>query len=207
MSPEANENPCQKLRALEDLPPNKKTIQPANVFAALEQIEFTFMIPVLKAELEKFVAIQTNKREEYKKKLKDGKGGGVDGSTMLVGDEDSIADGLVQTRGADPGAQLEAESAIDRQRSAKRAKGIGGAALTAADNDDDEEDEEEDDVDMAEADAVDAQDDEVEGETDQEATESEEGSENEAVQEDGVGTELEDDVDEENDSRTEEESD
>ena len=162
----------------------------------------------MKAELEKFVAIQANKKEEHKRRLKEGKSG-ADGSTMLVGDEDSMADGLVQTRNADPGAQLEAESAIDRQRTAKRAKGIGGGTVVAGGGQEEGEDEEEEDVEMGEADAGDVQDGEVDGETDDEATESEDGSGDDAVREDGVGTEPEEDVDDDegDDSRTEEDSD
>lgn len=187
--------------AQEDLPPSKKTIQPANVFAALEATEFAFMVPSLKADLDKFIAIQANKREEYKKRLKDGKPG-LDGSTMLVGDEDSIADGVVQTRGADPGAQLEAESAIDRQRTAKRTKGSSGVAIMAG------QDDEDDDIDMLDADAGDEQIDPAEDEEDEEddeATENEDGSDDETVQEDGIGTDSEEE-EEENEAGSEEDS-
>ena len=159
------------------------------------------MIPSLKADLDKFIAIQANKREEYKKRLKDGKPG-VDGSTMLVGDEDSIADGVVQTRGADPGAQLEAESAIDRQRTAKRAKGPDGVAIMAGQEDED------DDIDMLDADAGDEQIDpaeDEEDEEDEEATESEEGSEDGAAREDGIGTDSEEEEEDEADSEEESE--
>ncbi|ATY61536.1 CBF NF-Y family transcription [Cordyceps militaris] len=49
---------------------NKKTIMPADVFKALEIIEFDFLKEPLQAEFAKFNAIQTDKRNTYRQKVK-----------------------------------------------------------------------------------------------------------------------------------------
>ncbi|KAF1739291.1 DNA polymerase epsilon subunit D [Beauveria bassiana] len=49
---------------------NKKTIMPADVFKALEEIEFDFLKEPLEAEFAKFNAIQTDKRNTYRQKVK-----------------------------------------------------------------------------------------------------------------------------------------
>ncbi|KAM3539361.1 hypothetical protein ARSEF1564_007719 [Beauveria bassiana] len=49
---------------------NKKTIMPTDVFKALEEIEFDFLKEPLEAEFAKFNAIQTDKRNTYRQKVK-----------------------------------------------------------------------------------------------------------------------------------------
>ncbi|OTA78180.1 hypothetical protein M434DRAFT_402271 [Hypoxylon sp. CO27-5] len=48
---------------------NKKTIMPADVFEALEDIEFEFMRERLEAEFKKFNEVQTTKRSTYRRKV------------------------------------------------------------------------------------------------------------------------------------------
>ncbi|KAI1410863.1 histone-fold-containing protein [Hypoxylon sp. FL1857] len=48
---------------------NKKTIMPADVFEALEDIEFEFMRDRLEAEFKKFNDVQTTKRSTYRRKV------------------------------------------------------------------------------------------------------------------------------------------
>ncbi|KAI1383108.1 histone-fold-containing protein [Hypoxylon trugodes] len=48
---------------------NKKTIMPADVFNALETIEFDFMRERLEAEFQKFNEVQTTKRNTYRRKV------------------------------------------------------------------------------------------------------------------------------------------
>lgn len=66
---------------------NKKTIMPADVFAALDEIEYGFMRERLEAEFAKFNDIQTSKRSNYRKKVAAAKkgvpGDGAADSSML----------------------------------------------------------------------------------------------------------------------------
>ncbi|KAI1459293.1 histone-fold-containing protein [Annulohypoxylon moriforme] len=48
---------------------NKKTIMPADVFEALNDIEFEFMRERLEAEFKKFNEVQTSKRSTYRRKV------------------------------------------------------------------------------------------------------------------------------------------
>ncbi|KAF2667302.1 histone-fold-containing protein [Microthyrium microscopicum] len=50
---------------------NKKTIQPADVLDALKDLEFPGFIPRLEQELAKYNAIQSSKRNSYRKKIRD----------------------------------------------------------------------------------------------------------------------------------------
>ena len=50
---------------------NRKTISPQNVLQALKDIEFESFLPRVEAELAKFNEIQTCKRNDYRKKMKD----------------------------------------------------------------------------------------------------------------------------------------
>ncbi|KAL6869099.1 hypothetical protein ACO1O0_000422 [Amphichorda felina] len=66
----------------------KKTIAPADVFKALDDIEFGFLRERLEAEFAKFNAIQTEKRTSYRNKVKAAK---QDPNASTVGDV-SMAD-------------------------------------------------------------------------------------------------------------------
>jgi len=50
----------------------RRTIYPADVFMGLRDSEFDFMLPRLEAELDKYNSVQTSKRNEYRKKVKEG---------------------------------------------------------------------------------------------------------------------------------------
>lgn len=52
---------------------NRKTISPANVLEALADVELEIFLPRVEAELRRFNEIQTGKRNEYRRKLKEGK--------------------------------------------------------------------------------------------------------------------------------------
>ncbi|KAF9773001.1 hypothetical protein IL306_009263 [Fusarium sp. DS 682] len=56
----------------------KKTISPADVFKALEEIEFAFLREPLEAEFAKFNAVQTEKRTSYRQKVRAKKSDGAD---------------------------------------------------------------------------------------------------------------------------------
>ena len=54
---------------------NRRTIPPGAVFEALRQAEFEAFIPRVQAELEKYTHVQANKRNDYRRKLKETKDG------------------------------------------------------------------------------------------------------------------------------------
>ncbi|EGZ77575.1 histone-fold-containing protein, partial [Neurospora tetrasperma FGSC 2509] len=90
----------------------KKTIMPADVFKALDEIEYGFMREKLEAEFAKFNEIQTSKRSVYRKKVaaakKAGGGGSVSGSG--VGGPGSAAGG--DGGGNEPGGGESHERAV-----------------------------------------------------------------------------------------------
>lgn len=100
----------------------RKTISPADIFLGLRDTEFEFLIPRLEAELTKYNDVQTAKRNEYRKKVREG--------TMGVGRRKSGTEGVA------PASQLSEED-----RTAKRAKldEEGNAAMAGADADETEE--------------------------------------------------------------------
>ncbi|KAL5118320.1 hypothetical protein ACEQ8H_003830 [Pleosporales sp. CAS-2024a] len=51
----------------------KRTVMPENVFAAMHELEFAFMLPRLEAEVTKFTSIQADKRNTYRKKVREEK--------------------------------------------------------------------------------------------------------------------------------------
>ncbi|KAI2781836.1 histone-fold-containing protein [Daldinia loculata] len=66
---------------------NKKTIMPADVFTALDDIEFPFFRERLEAEFKKFNETQTTKRNTYRRKVaaaKKAEKGGVDPNSSMM---------------------------------------------------------------------------------------------------------------------------
>lgn len=51
----------------------KKTVMPKDVFDALQELEFDFMLQRVEAEVNKFTSIQADKRNTYRKKVRDEK--------------------------------------------------------------------------------------------------------------------------------------
>lgn len=85
---------------------NRKTISPENVLEALADLELEAFIPRVEAELRKFNEIQTGKRNEYRRKLKEGKdtsdgrtgrgrksAGGAERTNGLEDDENHVREG------------------------------------------------------------------------------------------------------------------
>ena len=106
----------------------RKTISPADVLLGLRDTEFEFMILRLEAELQKYNDVQTAKRNEYRKKVREG--------TMGVGRRKSAA-------GEGDVAALGTTADDNAQRAPKRAKIDEGAAVAAGTVEDDETEEEE----------------------------------------------------------------
>ncbi|XPS97998.1 DNA-directed DNA polymerase [Ascochyta lentis] len=59
--------------AEEALRSGRKSVMPQDVFAAMKELEFDFMLPRLEAEVNKFTSIQADKRNTYRKKIRDEK--------------------------------------------------------------------------------------------------------------------------------------
>jgi DNA polymerase epsilon subunit 3 len=59
--------------AEEALNSGRKSVMPQDVFAAMKELEFDFMLPRLEAEVNKFTSIQADKRNTYRKKIREEK--------------------------------------------------------------------------------------------------------------------------------------
>ncbi|CAD0097513.1 unnamed protein product [Aureobasidium mustum] len=72
----------------------QKTIQPADVIAALKENEFEHFIPRLEAELKKYNTVQCDKRNSYRRKIREEKASktGDDGKPTDSGAENGDAD-------------------------------------------------------------------------------------------------------------------
>ncbi|KAG6363251.1 hypothetical protein INS49_008347 [Diaporthe citri] len=154
---------------------NKKTVMPADVFRALDDIEFGFMRERVEAEFAKFNEVQTSKRSTYRKKVaaakKATKGAGEEGADAST----AGADGDTTMGGADTTVNSVADSSAagGGQPRAKKARteGNNGGQM---------------DVDEEVADASDP-----ESVPDEEADEDEE--EDAEEEEEGGGDDAEDD--------------
>ena len=84
----------------------KKTVMPKDVFDAMRETEFTFMLERLEQEVQKFTSIQADKRNTYRKKVREEKkavGPGAATSTPVrpdVAKEDGDGDGERATKRA-----------------------------------------------------------------------------------------------------------
>ncbi|KAF2995816.1 hypothetical protein E8E13_001415 [Curvularia kusanoi] len=59
--------------AEEALRSGRKSVMPQDVFAAMKELEFEFMLPRLEAEVNKFTSVQADKRNTYRKKIREEK--------------------------------------------------------------------------------------------------------------------------------------
>ncbi|KAF2833109.1 histone-fold-containing protein [Ophiobolus disseminans] len=73
----------------------KKTVMPADVFSAMHDLEFDFMLPRLEAEVTKFTSIQADKRNTYRKKVREEKKAQKEGPAddVVAGAEEMNGDG------------------------------------------------------------------------------------------------------------------
>ncbi|KAK3902214.1 histone-fold-containing protein [Staphylotrichum tortipilum] len=175
---------------------NKKTIMPADVFKALDDIEYGFMRERLEAEFAKFNQVQTSKRSTYRKKVAAAKkAGGTSQST----DAGAAADMSMMSIASGPGG--DAEGAARAPRSPGSAPGEPPAAKKArldpaAAGDEGMELDEEDGV--SDAETVPEEEAEEEEEDEEETVEEDEEEEEEDGEGgDEEGDELEERVDRE----------
>ena len=81
---------------------------PQDVFAAMKELEFDFMLPRLEAEVTKFTSIQADKRNTYRKKIREEKraksdpDGGVSEMTEMNGGASFISVGTVGQEDGEP---------------------------------------------------------------------------------------------------------
>ncbi|MCJ1418534.1 hypothetical protein MMC32_004882 [Xylographa parallela] len=131
----------------------RKTIAPADVLLGLRDTEFEFMIPRLEAELNRYNEVQTAKRNEYRKKVREG--------TMGVGRRKSGAGDTAATGVLE---EVALQDGKDGERAAKRSKldEEGNVAMAGAGDDGDETEDEE---------VVEAEEGDGEGEADEEGEE------------------------------------
>ncbi|KAJ9627875.1 hypothetical protein H2203_003093 [Taxawa tesnikishii (nom. ined.)] len=94
---------CKRERAAG----GKKTIQPADVLAALKEQEFEGMVEKLEAELKRFNAVQCDKRNSYRRRVKEEKAAAsvANGDITMEGDtlvseavDESVANGRSSAR-------------------------------------------------------------------------------------------------------------
>ncbi|MCJ1284781.1 hypothetical protein MMC26_004117 [Xylographa opegraphella] len=182
----------------------RKTIAPADVLLGLRDTEFEFMIPRLEAELNRYNEVQTAKRNEYRKKVREG--------TMGVGRRKSNAGATAATGFA---GEVTLDGGKDGERAAKRSKldEEGNAAMVGAGDDGDETEEEEE-----EEEVVEAEEGEGEGEAGEAGEADEDGEEEADTGDDELGIEYAEERDDdegmgrekalrEDDSTSDEESD
>lgn len=163
----------------------KKTIMPADVFAALDDIEFGFLKEQLEAEFAKFNQIQTSKRTDYRKRVAAAKKG-PDGQ-----DEEAEGEGDKEQDAGDAQAEA-AATARDAPPQAKKAKRApGGKAAAAAEDEDvemeehEEEQEEEEEEEEEEEDDEEEEEEEEEEEDDNAAEREDAPEDDEALDSDG----------------------
>ncbi|KAI8936323.1 hypothetical protein NX059_006739 [Plenodomus lindquistii] len=118
----------------------KKTVNPKDVFGAMTELEFDFFLPRLEAEVTKFTSIQADKRNTYRKKVREEKKAATTATTG------STPAGPLNTNGT-------AQDAGDSPPAAKRARRESGDAEAHQSGSEDEGDNDE---------TVDVEDEEVE---------------------------------------------
>lgn len=87
----------------------KRTIPPTAVVEALAELEFASFGPRVEAELKKFNEVQTGKRNEYRRKVKEGKMGGA------KGDEGEDGGGEEEEEGGEEEGEGRAKKRVRRE--------------------------------------------------------------------------------------------
>lgn len=125
----------------------KKTVMPKDVFEAMSELEFAFMLPRLEAEVTKFTSIQADKRNTYRKKVREEKKGtsGTSGAASSTPVK-SATNGDVVMEGTEDGG----ERATKRMRRESGDGGEGDVTEEEGDETVDVEDEEVEDDEIEE---------------------------------------------------------
>ena len=168
---------------------NKKTIHPKDVLEALQELEFEAFVPRCTAELEKYNAVQCDKRNTYRRKVRE------EAKAKAEADK---ANGVVESIPGPPIATIPTFSVRNRDLppAAKKFRRDNGDASATPINAQEREEEEEGEEDEGEEDD-DGEDEEMQEEPDQE----EDAGEDDMIEEEEEEEHYEEEG--ENDSRQE----
>lgn len=120
---------------------NKKTIQPKDVLDAIDDIEFDAFLPRLEAELAKYNAVQCDKRNSYRRKVREEQKAKVD--PAQEGEESAP---LVAVTGEAGVPVVSPKRDGDLEPRAKKVRGEDGMEIDEEEDAPDEPDVEEEDV-------------------------------------------------------------
>jgi len=117
----------------------KKTVMPADVFAAMHDLEFAFMLPRLEAEVTKFTSIQADKRNTYRKKVREEK------KAQKEGPQDDVVAGAEEggEERASKRARMDGEAGASEEDGAEEGDETVDVEDEEVEDDEIEEDEEE----------------------------------------------------------------
>ncbi|CAN9158117.1 unnamed protein product [Alternaria alternata] len=137
----------RQIAAEKALASGKKTVMPKDVFDAMTELEFASFLPRLEAEVTKFTSIQADKRNTYRKKVREEKKA-TNGTTEVATSTPakSAEGGDVTMEGADDGG----ERATKRARRESGDAGEGDVTEEEVDETQDVEDEEVEDDEIEE---------------------------------------------------------
>ncbi|CAI9633836.1 unnamed protein product [Alternaria burnsii] len=125
----------------------KKTVMPKDVFDAMTELEFASFLPRLEAEVTKFTSIQADKRNTYRKKVREEKRATNGTAEVATSTPAKLAEsGDVTMEGADDGG----ERATKRARRESGDAGEGDVTEEEVDETQDVEDEEVEDDEIEE---------------------------------------------------------
>jgi DNA polymerase epsilon subunit 3 len=131
---------------------NKKTIQPKDVLDAIHLTEFDSFLPRLEAELEKYNAVQCDKRNTYRRKVREEQKSAKASGAGSVGKEGEAA-----TAESGEESFVTVEENENGERAAKKLRredgqgeDVGGEEEDAPDEEDVEDEDEEDEEDEVE---------------------------------------------------------
>ncbi|KIW06903.1 uncharacterized protein PV09_02573 [Verruconis gallopava] len=141
---------------------NKKTIQPKDVLDAIADIEFDMFLPRLEAELAKYNSVQCDKRNSYRRKVREEQKAKQVANTEQAGEADGTATAKAaassagKADGANGASRLVSPKRDDEEPRTKKVRGEDGMEIDDeedmtdepdAEDDQDEENDNEDDDD------------------------------------------------------------
>lgn len=109
--------------AEEALRSGRRSVMPHDVFAAMKDLEFEFMLPRLEAEVNKFTSIQADKRNTYRKKIREEKRAknDPDGASELTNGGMSFMSAGPSAEGEEPRAK---KARLDGEAEASEEEGV-----------------------------------------------------------------------------------
>ncbi|GAB0134595.1 hypothetical protein EsDP_00002960 [Epichloe bromicola] len=136
---------------------NKKTISPADVFRALDDVEFSFLKEPLEAEFAKFNQIQIEKRTNYRRKVRTKPDGDGDGDDAEMADATVAGTTVSSERDAGPRtkkARVDDDAAEEDDAETEEEGDVQEEDEDEEDEDEGEEEEEEEEEEHHDGDAA-----------------------------------------------------